>query len=84
MSSLLKKGIIQHFDFNKIYFENIKSKIDLELIKNSKLKILYDAMYGSGQNALDEFINIENKINFKAKLRWGKGCGFSNLRIDLK
>ena len=31
-----------------------------------------------------DFISTENKINFKAKLRWGKGCGFSNLRIDLK
>ncbi len=51
-------------------------------------KILLDEKYRvniSMRSDFDfEFINIENKINFKAKLRWGKGCGFSNLRIDLK
>ena len=51
-------------------------------------KILLDEKYTvniSMKSDFDfEFINIENEINFKAKLRWGKGCGFSNLRIDLK
>ena len=30
------------------------------------------------------FFSAENNINFSCKLRWGKGCGFSNLRIDFK
>jgi hypothetical protein len=51
-------------------------------------KILLDEKYTvniSMKSDFDfDFISIENKINFKAKLRWGKGCGFSNLRIDLK
>ena len=51
-------------------------------------KILLDEKYTvniSMKSDFDfDFISTENKINFKAKLRWGKGCGFSNLRIDLK
>ena len=27
---------------------------------------------------------IDSDIKFSAKLRWGKGVGFSNLRVDLK
>ena len=30
------------------------------------------------------FISTTNDMNFSCKLRWGKGAGFSNLRIDFK
>jgi len=28
--------------------------------------------------------SFNSELNFNAKLRWGKGCGFSNLRVDFK
>jgi phosphomannomutase len=62
-NELIKQKLINIIDFREIYFENIKSKFDLTKIKNSKLKILYDPMFGSGQGVLDAIFPKINKIH---------------------
>jgi phosphomannomutase len=47
----------------KIYKEYISEKFDISEISNSKLKILYDPMYGSGQGFFKGFINNFEEIH---------------------
>jgi phosphomannomutase len=45
---------------------DLKADININLIKESKIKILYDAMYGSGQGMMDGLLNltsIHSEIN---------------------
>ena len=64
---LKQKGLIQLVDLRKIYIDDLKSKIDLDLINRSGIKIIHDAMYGSGQGILQELLSnvsvIHNEVN---------------------
>ena len=63
---LLKQGIINFIDGRKYYIENLNSKIDIDSINKSGLKVLYDSMYGAGQNTLNELITVDqlhNEVN---------------------
>tara|TARA_Y100001958_G_scaffold157567_1_gene152988 strand:+ start:700 stop:1881 length:1182 start_codon:yes stop_codon:yes gene_type:complete len=51
--------------------------IEPETIKNIKIK------YNKGADVIFECI-VEKGNNFECWLRWGKGCGFSNLRFDIR
>ncbi len=57
--SLMKKGMIQFIDGKRYYIENLRNKIDIEAINKSGLKVLYEAMYGAGQNTLHELIKVD-------------------------
>jgi hypothetical protein len=52
-------------------------KIPSEKIKDINLK------YSKGSDIIFECI-CENENNFDCYLRWGKGCGFSNMRLDIR
>ncbi len=43
------EGLIEHFDQEALYINHIKDAFDLDAIRNSGIKIGYDAMYGAGQ-----------------------------------
>lgn len=48
----------------RIYYKNyIQTKFDLNKIKNSGLKIIYDSMYGSGQGFMNELLGIDELHN---------------------
>jgi len=51
--------------------------IDPEIIKDIKIK------YNKGADVIFECIG-DNGKNFECYLRWGKGCGLSNLRFDIR
>lgn len=55
---LLKEGVVEYFDGREYYLNYLKSKIDIDKIKKADLKIIYDAMYGTGQNTINNFIEI--------------------------
>lgn len=55
---LLKDGIVKYYNGNKYYSDYLKKKIDTGKIKKSGLKVIYDAMYGAGQNIIGQFIDI--------------------------
>lgn len=46
------KGLLEYVDLETIYIEEVEAKFDLDMIKQSGIKIAYDAMYGAGQNAM--------------------------------
>lgn len=58
-SKLLSDGKIEHFDGKKYYVDNLRRKMNIDLIRNSGTKILYDAMYGSGQGMIDDILKID-------------------------
>ncbi|REK34197.1 MAG: phosphoglucomutase/phosphomannomutase family protein [Bacteroidetes bacterium] len=48
----LKSGLIQFADLETEYIMHVESNFDLSAIRNSSLKLAYDAMYGAGQNVM--------------------------------
>jgi phosphomannomutase len=55
---LVNIGLIELMDGNEFYINYLKKKLDTGAIKNSGLKVAFDAMYGAGQGLLSEFINV--------------------------
>jgi phosphomannomutase len=61
-AELLEKGIIRKIDFTSVYIEDIKSKINIDLIKSAGIKIAYDAMHGAGQGVMDQILPLKVSI----------------------
>jgi phosphomannomutase len=59
LEDLLNEKTVEYIDGRKYYIENLQKKIDIDLIKESNLKVLYETMYGTGQNTLSEILNID-------------------------
>lgn len=55
---LLKSGVIQYYKANEYYLSYLKEKIAIDVIKKANLKVIYDAMYGAGQNIMSKFVEI--------------------------
>lgn len=64
---LEKKGLIRKFNLRELYIEDLKKKIDIAAIKNARLRIVHDAMYGAGQgllnNLIEDAVIIHNEFN---------------------
>lgn len=43
-------------DIETMYVEHVKANFDLEAIQNSKMNLMYDAMYGAGQRVLPRIL----------------------------
>ncbi len=46
--ALVKKKKIVFLDLTKVYVDDLKKKIEFDLIRSMKIRIMYDAMYGAG------------------------------------
>ncbi len=55
---LLNEGKIEYINGKEYFINTLKKSIDIDAIKSSGVKIIYDAMYGSGQGMMDGLINI--------------------------
>lgn len=51
-----ESGLLSDIDLETLYCEHVVSGFDLQLIRESKLKLAYDAMYGAGQNVLKRLL----------------------------
>jgi phosphomannomutase len=63
---LHSSGIIEYVDGRGYFINTLKKKINTNIISDSGLKIVYDAMYGSGQGMMDSLIPIKairNEVN---------------------
>jgi phosphomannomutase len=63
VAELLKKGKIVSISMKQRYLDDLATKIDLDLIKRSGVRILYDVMYGAGQGVLDEVLPSVKQIH---------------------
>jgi len=52
IKSLASKGLIEYTDLETMYCEHAEASFDLKLIRESGLRIAYDAMFGAGQNVI--------------------------------
>ncbi len=53
---LRDKGRIISIDMKQRYLDDIAGKIDLNRIRSSGIRVLYDPMYGAGQGVLDKVL----------------------------
>jgi phosphomannomutase len=44
--------MVEYVDLETMYVEEVESKFNIPLIKESKMEFAYDAMYGAGQNVM--------------------------------
>jgi len=52
LHAAMQKDLLVKVDLEKEYIDKIKENFDIEAIKNSGMRLAFDAMYGSGQNVL--------------------------------
>jgi len=66
----LDSGQLIMTNLEKIYIDHIKANFDLDLIRDSDIKLAYDAMYGAGQNVIKQLfddaalLHCENNPSF--------------------
>ncbi len=48
----MDQGKIQTVDLEEMYLKHVESHFDLEAIRKSDIRLVYDAMYGAGQNVM--------------------------------
>ncbi|MEX1193424.1 MAG: phosphoglucomutase/phosphomannomutase family protein [Brumimicrobium sp.] len=66
-------GILVQVDLEKDYIDQVKSNFDIDAIKNSGMRLAFDAMYGSGQNVLKPlfpdmtFLHCDYNPSFKGQ-----------------
>jgi phosphomannomutase len=65
--SFLAEGSIKLFDARKMYLDYLPLKIEIERIRAAGLRLLYDPMYGAGQQTMDAIlptcVQIHNEFN---------------------
>ncbi len=66
----MNSPLVEIVDLETMYVEHAKANFDIDAIENSGLNLAYDAMYGSGQNALKRilpkthFLHCEHNPSF--------------------
>ena len=66
----LDSPLVEIVDLETMYVDHVMENFDIAAIENSGMKLVYDAMYGSGQNALKrilpniEFLHCEHNPSF--------------------
>jgi len=56
LEDLQQKGLILALDMEEMYFQHAESSFDMEAIRNSGIRIGYDAMYGAGQRVVGRLL----------------------------
>ncbi|MBM2841160.1 MAG: Phosphoglucomutase [Bacteroidetes bacterium] len=50
---LVDKGTISYISMKQRYLDDLATKINIDMIRRSNMRILYDVMYGAGQGVMD-------------------------------
>ncbi len=64
-------GLLEYVDLEEMYIKHCEENFDLQAIKDSGIKLGYDAMYGAGQNVLRrllpdcELLHCDNNPSFR-------------------
>lgn len=57
------KGLLEIAPLEDLYIKQVEANFDLEAIKNSKLNLAYDAMYGAGQRVMQRLFPDIHKLH---------------------
>ena len=66
----LDTDLVEVVDLETMYVDHVKANFDIDAIEKSGLNLMYDAMYGAGQDAMKrilpniEFLHCENNPSF--------------------
>lgn len=52
IEEFISQGLLEYVDLETMYCEHVQQNFDLDAIRNSGLRLAYDAMYGAGQNVM--------------------------------
>ncbi len=56
LDEAMKAGQLEVVDLETLYVDHVKANFDLDAIKKSGMNLVYDAMYGAGQNAMKRIL----------------------------
>lgn len=56
LEEFITNGILLVDDIETMYVDHVKNNFDLNAIENSKMNLVYDAMYGAGQSVLPRIL----------------------------
>ena len=56
LEELLDRKIVRYDDLASLYIEDIKGKIDIDLIRSAGFRIVFDAMHGAGQGVMQRIL----------------------------
>ncbi|MHB8846428.1 MAG: phosphoglucomutase/phosphomannomutase family protein [Nitrospirota bacterium] len=48
-----EKGLLEETDLRRVYLDDIRKKIDIDVIKKARLRVAVDLLYGTGRDYLD-------------------------------
>ena len=51
LATLRDEGLVSYLDLEQIYIDHVEANFEMDLIRNN-VNLVYDAMYGAGQNAV--------------------------------
>ncbi len=63
LAKLQERGRVIPLSMRQRYLDDLATKIDLDRIRTSGIKILYDAMYGAGQGVLNDVLPAVRQIH---------------------
>jgi len=52
LEKYVEEGLVEYVNLEEMYIDHVKANFDLDLIRNSGIRLAYDAMYGAGQNVI--------------------------------
>jgi phosphomannomutase len=73
LKDLSSKGLLEYSDLETMYCEHAEASFDMKLIRESGLRIGYDAMYGAGQNVVrrllpeSTFLHCDHNPSFEGQ-----------------
>lgn len=56
LGDFIKKEKIEYYDLETLYCKHVEKNFDVKLINNSNVRIVYDSMYGAGQNVIKRLV----------------------------
>jgi phosphomannomutase len=69
-ASFKNSGMVELYDMETLYYDQVDSNFDMELLRSGALELAYDAMYGAGQDIVRRllpdatFLHCENNPGF--------------------
>ncbi|MFC1941227.1 phosphoglucomutase/phosphomannomutase family protein [Chloroflexota bacterium] len=60
LAEALEKGLVEYLDLAPIYFQHVAKLVDLDSLRQSRLKVIVDSMYGAGAGYLKALLSGGN------------------------
>ncbi|MBI4266838.1 MAG: phosphoglucomutase/phosphomannomutase family protein [Chloroflexi bacterium] len=60
IAEAVKQGMVEYVDLAPVYFEQVKKLVDLDRLRQSRLKVVIDPMYGAGIGFLKTLLDGGN------------------------